>query len=502
MGFGLPTSPPTTAAGPRLLATALPAALTLILGLAQARFSDPPRFDGAGYAVLAESIRTGRGYRAIDHPDAPPHAHFPPGYPAVLAAAWTLSGGPSMPVARGLSLACSAGAVALFAGWLLRRTDPPAAGLLAAATACNWAWTRQAAAIQSEPLFALLGMVALLAADRRPPEHAARYGVVLGVALAACVLTRHVGMALAAAVLLDWLVRRRFAGAAAAAATLALALAPWVAWQVHVGRDTQIALFRADDFGPLVLEQARFYVGRIPDLIVGPFVEVSTVFRPGGTGPAMMWASIATGIIVCGWIARLRRPAWRLAGSVPMVTLAVLLCWPFTEAGRFLIPLVPFLIVGAWSGLLIPAGTRGPRPWMAGILVAASLPYTAYSVVSRRADAEAARHADFDAACAWVGREADAPGPILVRQAGEAYWLAGRSRQALAPPPWADPAAVDALIDRYGVAYLIVDDDRYEGAEPGPLARYADERPGRLSEAFRRGPIAVYRVGPVAPASG
>src|SRR5437879_1262424 len=37
-------------------------------------FHDPPRFDGAGYAVLAESIGRGLGYRGVDHPDAPRHA--------------------------------------------------------------------------------------------------------------------------------------------------------------------------------------------------------------------------------------------------------------------------------------------------------------------------------------------------------------------------------------------------------------------------------------------
>ena len=45
----------------------------------------PPRFDGAGYAVLARGLLGGQGYRAIDHPDRPLHAHFPPGYPIALA---------------------------------------------------------------------------------------------------------------------------------------------------------------------------------------------------------------------------------------------------------------------------------------------------------------------------------------------------------------------------------------------------------------------------------
>ena len=44
-----------------------------------------PRFDGAGYAVLGEALATGHGYCEINKPEAPPHDHFPPGYPIVLA---------------------------------------------------------------------------------------------------------------------------------------------------------------------------------------------------------------------------------------------------------------------------------------------------------------------------------------------------------------------------------------------------------------------------------
>ena len=47
--------------------------------MSNTRFHSPPRFDGAGYAVLAESLLAGQGYREIDHPERPPHAHYPPG---------------------------------------------------------------------------------------------------------------------------------------------------------------------------------------------------------------------------------------------------------------------------------------------------------------------------------------------------------------------------------------------------------------------------------------
>ena len=53
------------------------AAVTLGSALLNTDFHSPPRFDGAGYAVLAESLASGRGYREIDRPGSPRHAHFP-----------------------------------------------------------------------------------------------------------------------------------------------------------------------------------------------------------------------------------------------------------------------------------------------------------------------------------------------------------------------------------------------------------------------------------------
>src|SRR4051794_18257121 len=98
--------------GPRTSAVAV-AILAFGSSLANTRFNAPPRFDGAGYAVLGRSIAEGLGYREGSHPDAPPHTHFPPGYPLALAScfrAW----GPSAAAAHALSLACTTVGVVAF----------------------------------------------------------------------------------------------------------------------------------------------------------------------------------------------------------------------------------------------------------------------------------------------------------------------------------------------------------------------------------------------------
>lgn len=461
-----------------------------------ARFDAPPRYDGAGYAVLAESLRTGRGYRAIDHPDAPRHAHFPPGYPLVLAGLWRLDG-PSLPSAHLLSMVCTVAATVVGWAWFRTLYRPGVALALGLALAVNWTWGRLGASIQSEPLFLLLEMAAVLATGWAARGGFGR-GVVLGAILGAATLTRHVGVTVAIAVGLDLLARGRREAALGAASATATVVAPWIAWIRSVREGTQFGLLGGSGLPRLVAGQVVFYGQRLPDQLVGPVVEVGTVFHPSLWWPMTACAAAASAVIASGWVRCLWSKRRRLAGLVPAATLPLLLVWPFTEAGRFLVPLVPFAIVGAAEGLsallarILPRRWASrARSWAAGLVLLGSIPYSAYAILAGRAEAAEATHADFDAACAWIALESDPPGPILTRQPGEVYWQAGRP--AL-PPSGDDPGAIDRLIDRYKVAYLIVDEDRYVHAPDSPLGRYVRSRLGRVEPVWSQGSVAIYAV--------
>jgi hypothetical protein len=453
----------------------------------------PPRYDGAGYAVLGEALATGRGYREIDQPDQPRHAHYPPGYPVALALIWR-SVGRSVESAHLFSGACTVAATV--AAWCWFRTLYPArvAWLLGLALAANWTWGRIGGAIQSEPLFGLLETCVLLAAsgacrgvgnDRRRDLGS---GIGLGIVLGMAILTRHVAVSLALALGLDLALRRRWVVAISAGLVAMVPILLWAGWLASVRHDTQIGLLARDGLAPRVVRQLLFYVQRIPDQLTGPAVEIGTVFRRSGTLSVLvnLWAILATGLVIVGWLRTLRTRRRRLAGLVPLASLPLLLIWPFTEAGRFLIPLVPFLLVGAVEGLAVVSarlGLRRPRVWAAGALLAVALPYSVYAIVTDRAGAQRDVNRDFDAACAWIAGESTPDGPIFSRHPGEVYWLTGR--QALAARS-DDPAAIDRAIDRYRVAYLLVDEERYARAPANPLTRYATARPGRVRRVWHR----------------
>jgi 4-amino-4-deoxy-L-arabinose transferase-like glycosyltransferase len=499
------------------------AAASALAACGQAAWSAPPRYDGAGYAVLARALVEGQGYRAIDHPDRPRHAHFPPGYPLLLAATWRVTG-VSTTAARAVSILCAIGATLAAWCWFRRMMHRTAALILGLALSVNWLWARTGGAIQSEPLYLLLCQLTILLAARARDagSTAARAfkAALLGALLAACMLTRQVAIGLALAVLIDLALRRRWREAGIVAIVAALLVSPWLAWMATAGPGgrTQAGLLLKGDGTRLgrIGAQMVFYIQRIPDQITGPFVEVATAFQHDEkmAFAANAWAAPATAIIVFGWIYALRRPRRRLAGLVPLCTLLVLLVWPFTEAGRFLIPLIPCILVGTVEGLARVWCGVGPGLWIgarrarfiaAALVLAASLPYSAYALVTGKVRAAEASQRDFDAACGWLAARSDRPGPVLTRHPGEVHWQTGR--QALEVATSERPGDVDAgveaiarTVDAYRVAYLLVDQERYAKAPPSPLARFVARFPDRVREVWSResdrSAVAIYEVEP------
>jgi hypothetical protein len=224
-------------------------------------------------------------------------------------------------------------------------------------------------------------------------------------------------------------------------------------WLASVGPEgqTQAALLIQGDqtWVERIAGQMVFYMQRIPDQLTGPLVEVATVFQRSLliTVLANAWALAATAMIVAGWVRALHQPHRRLAGLVALCTLAILVIWPFTEAGRFLIPLIPCLLIGMVEGLmgmiegLVWIGVLGRRPrrsrWRlmaAALVLAVSLPYSAYMLASGRVRRLEATHQDFD----------------------------------------------------YQVAYLLIDEERFAHAPPSPLARFVNEHPERVRKVWGR----------------
>ena len=444
-----------------------------------------PRFDGAGYAVLGEALATGHGYREINKPEAPPHDHFPPGYPIVLAVLWQFTGR-SIVAAHVLSLVCTVIAILLGWSWFRVMYPPRTALLLGLALAINWTWARIGASIQSEPLFILWELLAICVTIRAERKNTVGIGVALGLIVGASMLTRHVGVCIAGAVILELMLCRQWKALTATISTTTLLMLPWIGWLTAIHHHTQLGLLTLDSLGARIVGQAVFYLQRLCDQISGPFVEVGTVMHRllALKVVANLWATMAFTIIMWGWVNTLRTSRRRMVGLISSLTLVLLLIWPFTEAGRFLVPLVPMILVGLTEGLarlIRLVGVKRTRQWAVVIVLLMSVPYSAYSIINGRAKAQRRLHADFDAACQWIARETIGRGLVLTRHPGEVFWQTGR---LTIEPDSSSPDAIDRLIDRVGVTYLLIDDERYMSADSNPLREYVRYYPARAESVW------------------
>jgi hypothetical protein len=229
-----------------------------------------------------------------------------------------------------------------------------------------------------------------------------------------------------------------------------------------------------------------------------------------------LWALLASSVVIVGWLFTLKRPRRRLAGLIPFLTLAMLVAWPYTEAGRFLVPLLPCLLIGAaegvtWFGrhgarlLGLGVSRRSIRTTAAVLILAASIPYPLYLALTRSSRASAAENREFDAACGWLKDEARRPGTVLTRHPGEVFLATGRpalevSTSERAAEPEAGTVAIERLITRYNVAYLLIDEDRYLQAAPSPLPRFVAAAPTRVRKVWsrqgERSRVTIYEVIP------
>jgi hypothetical protein len=498
----------------------------LLVGIASAAFtagsacwSAPPRYDGAGYAVLARALTSCQGYRAIDQPDRPRHGHFPPGYPFLLALTWRVSQG-SACAFHMISVACTVSATIASWWWFRRLMPNDTALILALALAVNWVWARTGGAILSEPFYLLLCQLAVLAAIKgtRRQRVGPAWNLTMGVLLAGCLLTRHIAVGMVVGVLLDRALARRWVDALTIAVTTGVAISPWVVWLAFVGSDagTQAGMYLGSSasWRDWIGGQFLFYIQRIPDQLTGPLVELGTGSRASKLiwRTANFWGLLGTGGIAVGLAALVSRPRTRLVALIPILTLCVLLSWPFLEAGRFLIPLVPCLLLAAVAGistLLIFCVERGGfhvrpskiRRIAASLVLVGSLPYSVYVLAEGKTKALEATQSDFDSACDWLVNHADRPGLVLSRHPGEVYWQTGRQglEVATAEQRAERESGSDSITDMiagHEVAYLLIDRDRYALAPSSPLKRFVEAHPHDVRIVWESRGITIFELIP------
>jgi hypothetical protein len=454
---------------PELLALAC--LLALHVGLAALMFDPMPSIGGddARYMALAEALGSGLGYRDVHRPGQPLHEFYPPLYPALLALVRSAGGG--IVAYKALSVACSTASVAL--AFLLARGRLAPAGALAFAAA--WALSRpllmSSHEVLTEALFVALVLAALAAAERPQEQRAAP-----ALAIAAAVLayaTRSAGLALLAALPLAWCLERRFAAALAAAAAGAVAVAAWAAWGAWVpdaGDPGYLdVLLLVDPYAPergqlgsgevvaRALQNLWSYASRsLPDALAGRPWPAPLALTAGGIVLALaLWAAV-----------RARRP--RAVECFAACYLGLLLLWSGRWVSvRYLLPLLPCLLLLAMQGVAELAGSRRALVPAAGLLLALlALPGDLGLAWANRG-CLAARARQGDLACysrpyrayfelaRWAGEHLPRDAVVISRKPHSFSYFSGLQSDVY--PFTSDQSRLLAFLEEVGATHVVVD---------------------------------------------
>jgi len=401
-------------------------------------------YDDAQYLVLAKALATGQGYRFINLPGAPLATHFPPGYPAFLALLWRIA--PAFP--ENVALFKFANAVLLAAaaavtGELARQTLGLSRALAASAALAGTVTIPAlvlSSAVMSEPLFLALLIPLLVWAERVTMEEqttaSLRQAVLLGAAIAAVALVRTHGIALAGAVVLTYVARRRYREAAACAAATLIGIAPWVLW-VAAHNDALPPLVRGA-YGSYTAWLAagwrtwgvHLLVVTVPDNVatIGMTVVRSIVPRGSAIADALVGGAFAllTALGVGVAWRRMRVTTLFVAGY-----LAIVLVWPFSPL-RFVWGIWPLVMLFPAAGLAVAwqsaiVRQRSPARLGVGVLAAVVLLGIVGFNLQGYANAWWSSNARFHARrvlpqLAWVAK-ATSPNDIIASDAEAAVYL-------------------------------------------------------------------------------
>lgn len=379
---------PATPQTPNLLSTSVWIALTVLTIVLIARNVGTHQlgalWDDASYVVLARSLSEAAQYGHMSYPGTPLPTRYPFGFPLVLAA--VSDGARSLPAMLGVSMAATLVNVALiFWAWpLLCRGYSRwwAIGAAAASTLSPLVIT-QTDMVMSEPLFTTCTLLALIATERcaRAPRSTTAH-VALGVAVAATIAVRTIGVAVVAGLVVSllWRLRHEAVRVLTTAALAGLTALGAIVISTNVGvRDIWPSTYLQHSNLPTIGEHSLPWgTPGLPTEPMSPLARLrdgvcvyatqhvrAAVVPVGGGGrevdlgrrigipalPTVIGLGVS-GLVLLGAAAA----AARGTGLMPVVvvyevcSLLVLFNWPW-HGPRFLYPLQMFLVFQFMTGL-------------------------------------------------------------------------------------------------------------------------------------------------------
>lgn len=446
--------------------------------------------DNQAYFLLGKGLVEGKGY--VDYwsgEPIPPHTHFPPGFPVLLAAAMRIgiTSIVGLKLFNGMLLAVGVGLTAV---WTRQVFNKEALALwVMAAVGLNAAVLLYGSLLMSEVAFLTISVGALMCALRTgategdKPVWANGMLYLLLLLLVSSFYIRTVGVALIAGCVGGMLLDGRRKQAAVLALGSAAGIAPWVLFVHRAGKSSYLDYLDAAGTGtepaqnPLLwrlVGNATEYAGSVFPSTIVPGLALAIELYAG-----LGWAVTGVLVVLGGWgLAHAGRHKAVVAAYLGC-TAYILLLWPYVTE-RFLVPLVPIVTALALRGLWEAGGryvqSRAFAPFVLGLLLLLSLPALRagrdYAAEPRAAEVR------YEQMAAAVMREAQPGDRVATRYPGSMYYMTGMPSRAF--PIYSSSLLTMTYLESKELDLLVVTADGSNDPAFRVLASVVRDYPGRF----------------------
>jgi len=359
-------------------------AAILVAFLLHLRFMSPVGYfgvcpDDAVYFSSAKALAQGHGYIIASFPGGPPQTKYPVLYPWLLSWIWRFY--PSFPA----NIVPAAWITAFFTCWFLA-----AAFELLRRLAGVGDWTALAIVslcafephvlvlsrcLLSDVPFAALALTAAVVGDRAMQERARpAFTLLAGVVAALSVMTRTIGVAVAAGIVAAALHRRAYrkaalfllvaapwvlvsmwaghpaltpaeAGSPWQAGTSALALPGWqqsLLYYTNYGAFWRLCVPSLGVFGAMLAGNLALWVKGMAVYLFSPTLQIEKSLAGNAIG------GIVSAGAVAGILRQARSDGWKPIHFIIPFYFAVVLIWNFPILDRFFLPFLPLFYMGLW----------------------------------------------------------------------------------------------------------------------------------------------------------
>ena len=324
--------------------------------------------DDAVYLLLARSIRD-FGYHDTYLVGSPVHSQYPPGFPALLALL-SVPFGERFNVFLAAIVLASVAALALLYDAIRRRHGSAIALTVIALCSVNPELIWYGGQLMSESTYMFFTTLAIWAVIREhdPVQENGRltrwWPLIAAGAAVAAALTRMIGVTMIGALILLWLIERRYRRALLLATPGIVAVGGWLVWSIIapgkiVGRSyIADATFTADRdsalgvlIGRITTNVAGYLTNSIPSIIPQPTVAGTIADNVLGVVAILVFAAVG---------ARVLWKDARIVAIYSAATALLLAAWAW-QLSRFLVPVLPFLLWMIVVGTLVLSSRR---PWL------------------------------------------------------------------------------------------------------------------------------------------